>query len=366
MFFPACATLANKHPDLRSSIEELDRRLAKSSPTATFQPSVVAAFLRVDTDAAADLLKAITPDVLVQVMVLRCPRCQTLNDADIQARTGEVECSQCQHAIPLKNENWIEAFRFSPQSKRAIEKSKESAVETQESPKKQQYVVLLHGIRTSAQWQGRLRRLLERPGLTEVQPIKVGFVDVFTFLLPMIRKLPINEVRKKLDHAVELAGDRELVIVAHSFGTYTLARILEEFPRIRPIRVILCGSVLPLNYQWAKLRQQPQVLNDYGSRDYWPALATLMSWGYGPSGTFGFGFPGIRDRAHAHGHSDFFTDEFVNRFWVPFVHEGRIVESEHDSNVPTAGWLINILAWGPLKYVLLIAIAAALYFYWRR
>ena len=62
-------------------------------------------------------------------------------------------------------------------------------------PKKRILVLLIHGIRTQAEWQGWLSHLLENAGCVVV-PLKYGYFDAFSFLIPLLfRWIPIREVR---------------------------------------------------------------------------------------------------------------------------------------------------------------------------
>jgi alpha-beta hydrolase superfamily lysophospholipase len=171
--------------------------------------------------------------------------------------------------------------------------------------------------------------VLQRDGTTYVEPIKYGFLDVFRFWCPILtRRASIKHVLWKIDHALGAHKDCELLIIAHSFGTYAIARILQDQPRIRPTRMVFCGSIVRPNLRWDKIPQRPQIINDCGTRDLWPILAAATTWGYGPSGTFGFGTPGIRDRYHDFAHSDYFERVFVETYWRPWIHDGR-AETTH-------------------------------------
>jgi hypothetical protein len=60
-------------------------------------------------------------------------------------------------------------------------------------------VVLVHGIRTTAEWAELVRDVLERvPGVTVV-PSGYGYFDVIRFLIPgPTRRPPIDRIRREL------------------------------------------------------------------------------------------------------------------------------------------------------------------------
>src|SRR5205085_2074206 len=120
--------------------------------------------------------------------------------------------------------------------------------------------------------------------------------------------------------AIKQAHPNSLIsVIAHSFGTYGIARVLEEYPDIRLRRLVLCGSIVPRAFRWDKLgsRQLEQpVVNDCGERDVWPLFAQSLSFGYGASGTLGFGSANVIDRFHLFTHSQFFRSDFIKSFWV--------------------------------------------------
>jgi pimeloyl-ACP methyl ester carboxylesterase len=227
--------------------------------------------------------------------------------------------------------------------------------------KKEQLVLLVHGIRTQAEWQGMVRDSLTRVG-TVVEPIKYEYFDAFRFWFPFFtRKLPLKQVLWKVRHAIGRHEGREVVIIAHSFGTYAILNILVDQPDIRCTRLLLCGSVVDRAFRWDKLANLPEVLNDCGSRDIWPVLAQSLSWGYGASGTFGFGTPGVRDRAHDCRHGDYFNKEFVERYWLPWLHHGIYVPSEFESTQPASPWWRSVLTILPLRWMAVAVVLAAIY-----
>ena len=201
-------------------------------------------------------------------------------------------------------------------------------------------VILLHGIRTQATWQEMVRAELAGIDDTEVVPIKYGFLDALRFWFPLWTRLkPLSVIQWKLEDAISQGKGRHVTVIAHSFGTYAVAQLLSRVATFRPDRILLCGAIIRTDFRWDQIENRPEILNDCGSRDVWPIFATAFSWGYGPSGTFGFGTPGIIDRYHHARHSEYFTRDFVERFWKPWIINGALVSSEHELQRPTPYWM---------------------------
>jgi len=114
------------------------------------------------------------------------------------------------------------------------------------------------------------------------------------------------------------------------------------------------------------LRQitEDQVVNECGKSDVWPVIAQSVTWGYGASGTHGFGSVVARDRFHPGGHSQYFEEDFVKEYWVPFIRDGMIKPSGWETTRPGTPWWLSTLGWLPLKYLILICAALTLSFVW--
>jgi hypothetical protein len=206
-------------------------------------------------------------------------------------------------------------------------------------------IVLIHGILTEARWQKRIAPILGEEDEAVVYPVGYDRQNVFQFLLPgPTRRRAIAKILWRLDKAIEDNAGRELVIIAHSFGTYCLLEILKQNPRIKPVRVLLCGSVVERNFRWDLLKQNPLIINECGNRDIWPALARSSTWGYGASGTFGFKTPGVVDRYHDVSHSGYFDEEFVRKFWRTFAVEGKIVAAPYEKGMVEVPWWTSFLS----------------------
>jgi pimeloyl-ACP methyl ester carboxylesterase len=102
----------------------------------------------------------------------------------------------------------------------------------------------------------------------------------------------------KLAEQMRLHGKRAALqagmrphVVAHSFGAWLVGNVLQRNPDIRVGRIILIGSVLRPDFNWAELFADGQVeavLNHYGSHDYWSRVSEYFIPDSGPSGFHGF------------------------------------------------------------------------------
>lgn len=221
-------------------------------------------------------------------------------------------------------------------------------------------VILIHGIRTRAEWQEKVLPILEDSD-TKVIPIRYGYLDAFRFWCPFWTRLAsISQIEWKISRAIFDNKGAEVIVIAHSFGTYAISKILRDNPLINISRMILCGGIIPISFRWGEMRNLPLIVNDCGTKDIWPVLAYSATWGFGESGRFGFGSPEVVDRFSDHGHSGFFDEKFISGFWLPFVRDGSITKTSHER--PTANLFWNILTVIRIAYVLcLIAISILVY-----
>jgi pimeloyl-ACP methyl ester carboxylesterase len=170
--------------------------------------------------------------------------------------------------------------------------------------------------------------------------------------LLLTRKAPVQKLLWRIRAARDHFPASKLSVIAHSFGTYAIGRILRENPDIRLRRLILCGCILPSDFRWDQIRDrvEEEIINDCGTRDLWPVLAESTTFGYGPSGRFGFGTPGVRDRYHDFGHGGFFQSAFVSKFWSPWFRSGKL---EQSALPPPSGVAWHILSVIQIKWVFL-------------
>ena len=362
MFFHECERLAAEQPELQDLIGALDQRLVSFTVKTPIDPDLLAPFLKTSPDQVSRLLDMLVGSQLCKRdRMIRCEHCGTLtpeHEYDSAVETKEtLRCSSCRHELKVSENDWSTVYFLN----RAVENQA-----TEHAAESGQIVVLIHGIRTHAAWQEMVAKVLRERKATVI-PIRYGYFDVFRFLCPVLtRRGPIARVLRELRDIHSDNPSSNICVIAHSFGTYAVAKILADNTDVRLSRLVLCGSIVPTSYRWDRVKAQvsAEVINDCGTDDIWPVLATTATYGYGASGTVGFGTNRVRDRFHKYGHSGFFQREFVERFWVPYLLSGKVVDSEWETNRPSLSWCFSLLLAFRACFALPIALGAvAVYWY---
>jgi hypothetical protein len=221
-------------------------------------------------------------------------------------------------------------------------------------------VILVHGINTRALWMNEVKPALERAGFAVAQT-SFGKFSLLRFLSPLRlgRRAAIDRVLTDIRTAREShklstgSYPTKMSVISHSFGTYVVATILLEAADLEWERVIFCGSVVREDFPIQRVLKsfRHPLLNEIGTQDYWPALAESAGWGYGSVGSTGFNRPPVETRWHfGFRHSDFLTDDFCTKFWVPFLRGAKPIAADKASPMPS--W-IRFLTLFPLRWIML-------------
>lgn len=141
-------------------------------------------------------------------------------------------------------------------------------------------VVTVHGIQTSGKWQKEITPHLARHGLIPYH-IDYGWFDVLRFLFPWTRKKRVYAIRHDLLKLMATTGVDRLSVIAHSFGTFQVMEALKrESGYLKYDRVVLVGSIVPLDYDWGKALADQAVMvvrNERADEDWVAALAGWVS-----------------------------------------------------------------------------------------
>ena len=156
-------------------------------------------------------------------------------------------------------------------------------------------------------------------------------------------------------------------MVAHAL------KLLVKEGRAIPAKIIvLCGSVLPQDFNWDFLLEtnDAKIVNECTDRDYvlWLSEAFVLDTGMAGKGGF-FGLQGNRivNRHFVGGHSSYFKgDNFMKKYWLPLLTlEATILNiDERRSNTIIHGGIEKIvMIFGRVKKpVNFVAVAIFLYF----
>jgi pimeloyl-ACP methyl ester carboxylesterase len=190
-------------------------------------------------------------------------------------------------------------------------------------------------------------------------PIRYGRLDLFKFILPpFFRRDPIAHLKTQLGLVARAHKGARISVVAHSFGTYAIARILDEDTALHIHRLVLCGSIIPPRFEWHRIagKVDEQIINECATRDILPVLATTSSWGYGDSGTYGFDSTLVLDRFHALDHSGFQSKDFYSRWWLPLWKQPPSLQVPDTGNRPVSPWWFRVVELVPVKSLVFVAI----------
>ncbi|MDX1723931.1 MAG: hypothetical protein R3355_12610 [Pseudomonas sp.] len=231
-------------------------------------------------------------------------------------------------------------------------------------------LVLIHGIRTDGAWQRQVQQELH--GVANLQVHDLGY-DVVTGmqLAGPFRSGPVNKIVRDIRRLKDEEPLARISVIAHSFGTYIVSRVLEEHPDISFEKIVLSGCLIKRNYPWdrnARGMRKSSIINDVGVRDIWPLIASCSTWGYGSTGRVGFKSATVTDRYFDYSHSEFFENNGVHikKYWRPLFECDTIVQSDWELNPERAktGFLTLFAAHQKtgLAGIILVSTAVILYF----
>lgn len=202
-------------------------------------------------------------------------------------------------------------------------------------------IFTVHGIRTYGGWQSKLKSLVEtHTDKVSFHSYQYGYFSTLSFLIPYVRDIEVSRLIQRVQPYLHDVGDRTTYIFCHSFGTYLVVNALRKMftasESSPTVCLVLCGSVLPSNFNWEFVRksQNFRVVNDCGTNDYVLWLSNAAALGLGMAGKCGFhGFNDDRfsNRFFRGGHSLYFdaTGEFMRTYWLPLLTDANYL-SPHD------------------------------------
>lgn len=185
-----------------------------------------------------------------------------------------------------------------------------------------QVVMSLHGIKTRGVWQNDLVPELALAGLV---PFVLDYGQFGAMHLARARSLDgqVSWLVREYDRIKADTGCARPSVIAHSFGTLQVGRLLQKYDHVIFDKVILAAGILPTDYPWAKMlatQRVAWVVNDYGGNDFWPKLARYFVRNAGDCGAARFSdtHRGLHQVEHPHHrHSDYFSQGNFRNHWIP-------------------------------------------------
>lgn len=210
-----------------------------------------------------------------------------------------------------------------------------------------QVVITLHGIETRSEWQLDILPVFSGIQNLVHYPYTYGEFSRWRTLSESERSEAVEEFYRWFSSVRASHAGVVPSILAHSFGTYLVGRAFQMFPDFELDSLILCGSILPVEYDW-DARRVRRVRNDTAGRD-WIVAQFRKRWfrglipDSGASGIDGFSVPSLKLHQHHFedfGHSSFFiTRDHCRNHWLPFLRgttsfKGRCEEIKRNSQDP--------------------------------
>ncbi|MBK9722859.1 MAG: NACHT domain-containing protein [Saprospiraceae bacterium] len=189
-------------------------------------------------------------------------------------------------------------------------------------------VLSVHGFNTRGDWKNRLG--FELTKATDGERFLYRAWDYGEFrigiLLPWKRSRQVEKFQYFYNNLIsQFSVKPEICVVAHSFGTYIVAKAFRRFPELRFDRALFLGSPLPRKFRWANTKNRiGKMLNLIGCSDIALRIAYFIP-GLGIAGRKGFlKAPEwlVQESVDFAEHSDLFGDEYMRLVWIPFIRDG--------------------------------------------
>lgn len=249
-----------------------------------------------------------------------------------------------------------------PELAKALESAFSFIISTDIVPPKpnETLIIMVHGIRTYAQWHQSLERTIKQNSQAEVRSVRYGYLDSFRFIFHLYRK-KLEHLTQEIRIAKRDFPTHEVVIVAHSFGSFLTLKFLQKNIDFEVDRILFCGAVINEYYDFDRLRNFPKaegVINCVGCKDYYPVLAKAFSFGYGVSGTFGFNRQSVQNIYLNSNHCGFFNESIYKKHWLPFLLNGEVVKDSAMENRTDPPYILSILSLFPGALLISLVILA--------
>ncbi len=173
------------------------------------------------------------------------------------------------------------------------------------SDKPAHVISMIPGIRDIGMWTNNLDYYSDENDLRiAALQVDLGRISSLFFLLRIGARRRERETLIQLLRNQLLYPNAQHSILAHSYGTEMLGRIIHRIPA-NYAAIFTCGAVVPSAFSEQFLNKTQTMTNDCSLRDRWPLVAECLNpFCYQATGTHGMRVGGIRNRFHHYGHGD--------------------------------------------------------------
>lgn len=194
---------------------------------------------------------------------------------------------------------------------------------------KDNLLITIHGIRTHGSWQADLVQEIKKYSRSfEFAEQKYGYLDILYFFFPSTRQKKARAVGARVARIIDLNQDKQISVVAHSFGSIILSEAFKQISASSTVEnIIICGSPLLESTSIDHIVSRSKLtVNDCGASDSVLILSKLFVPGLGFAGRVGF------QREH--------TSNFMNRYfkgghslYFSRIEDGNNFYSKHWSSI---------------------------------
>jgi pimeloyl-ACP methyl ester carboxylesterase len=239
-------------------------------------------------------------------------------------------------------------------------------------------IFVVHGIRDEGYWTQKIARYVKTEGQADATNPKrnyamvtssYGYFPMAPFLIPGSRRKKVEWLMDQYAQAVARYPNARghFSCIAHSNGTYLVAKALQEYPAVRFERIIFAGSVVRRNFRWERFEGRVKQIVNYVATGDWvvacfPKLFEhLRVQDLGSAGHDGFGGEEaqlLQVRFVRGGHSAALGEEHWQHL-AKFIVHGKLPEGSGEQSpvwkrigrVPEAVWIgilivLALIGWG--------------------
>jgi pimeloyl-ACP methyl ester carboxylesterase len=233
-------------------------------------------------------------------------------------------------------------------------------------------IFIIHGIRDLGYWTHKIARRVKalakkRHKVFESDTSSYGYFPMLSFIFPWRRRAKVEWLMDQYAEKLAQYPNASFSYIGHSNGTYLLTKALKEYPCCRFKNVVLAGSVVRTDYDWATLLEKGRVmavLNYVATADWvvagYPNVLQILNWqDLGGAGYRGFDSDTPNQIRYVRGtHSAALNEDNWDSI-ATFVIEGKpVLPPQQIKETKQAWWVLLLGHVAPLVLLVSVLILA--------